>query len=130
MNEARQGEVWFVDLDPTRRRKQAGRRPALVVSVDQLGTGPSGPAIVVPLTMTARPNPLHVAIEPPEGGLRETSHAMPEMVRAVSRQRLVERWGVVRDATLEHVLERVRLLMRSPYRSPPQGLGGATDRCS
>jgi mRNA-degrading endonuclease toxin of MazEF toxin-antitoxin module len=39
---------------------------------------------------------------------------MPEMVRAVSRQRLVERWGAVRDATLEQVLQRVRLLVRSP----------------
>ena len=114
MIEARQGEVWFVDLDPTRGREQAGRRPALVVSVDQLGTGPSELAIVVPLTTTARPNPLYVAIEPPEGGLREASYAMPEMVRAVSRQRLAERWGMARDATLEQVLQRVRLLVRSP----------------
>jgi mRNA interferase MazF len=115
VTEARQGEVWFVDLDPTRGREQAGRRPALVVSVDQLGTGPSELAIVVPLTTTVRPNPLYVAVEPPEGGVRATSHAMPEMVRAVSRDRLVERWGMVRDATLEQVLQRVRLLVRSPH---------------
>jgi mRNA interferase MazF len=114
VNQARQGEVWFIDLDPTRGREQVGRRPALVVSVDQLGTGPSELAIVVPLTRTERPNPLYVAIEPPEGGVRDASYAMPEMVRAVSRERLVERWGVVRDATLEQVLKRVRLLVRSP----------------
>jgi mRNA interferase MazF len=114
VNEARQGEVWFIDLDPTRGREQAGRRPALIVSVDQLGTGPSELAIVVPLTRTERPNPLYVAIEPPEGGVRDASYAMPEMVRAVSRERLVERWGVVRDAILEQVLQRVRLLVRPP----------------
>jgi mRNA interferase MazF len=114
VNEARQGEVWFIDLDPTRGREQAGRRPALIVSVDQLGTGPSELAIVVPLTRTERPNPLYVAIEPPEGGVRDASYATPEMVRAVSRERLVERWGVVRAATLEQVLQRVRLLVRSP----------------
>jgi mRNA interferase MazF len=112
VNPARQGEVWFVDLDPTRGREQAGRRPAVVVSVDQLGTGPSELAIVVPLTRTERPNPLYVAIEPPEGGVRETSYAMPEMVRAVSRQRLVERWGMLRPATVEQVLQRVHLLLR------------------
>jgi mRNA interferase MazF len=112
VNPARQGEVWFVDLDPTRGREQAGRRPAVVVSVDQLGTGPSELAIVVPLTRTERPNPLYVAIEPPEGGVRDTSYAMPEMVRAVSRQRLVERWGTLRPATVEQVLQRVRLLLR------------------
>lgn len=112
MNPARQGEVWFVDLDPTRGREQAGRRPAVVVSVDQLGTGPSELAIVVPLTRTERPNPLYVPIEPPEGGVREPSYAMPEMVRAVSRQRLVERWGTLRPATVEQVLQRVHLLLR------------------
>jgi mRNA interferase MazF len=112
VNPARQGEVWFVDLDPTRGREQAGRRPAVVVSVDQLGTGPSELAIVVPLTRTERPNPLYVAIEPPEGGVREPSYAMPEMVRAVSRQRLVERWGTLRPATVEQVLQRVHLLLR------------------
>jgi mRNA interferase MazF len=112
VNPARQGEVWFVDLDPTRGREQAGRRPAVIVSVDQLGTGPSELAIVVPLTRTERPNPLYVPIEPPEGGVRDTSYAMPEMVRAVSRQRLVERWGTLRPATVEQVLQRVHLLLR------------------
>ena len=114
VTEARQGEVWFVDLDPTRGREQAGRRPALVVSVDQLGTGPSELAIVVPLTTTARPTLSTWPSIRPEGGVRATSHAMPEMVRAISRERLVERWGMVRDATLEQVLQRVRLLVRSP----------------
>ena len=41
--------------------------------------------------------------------MRTTCHAMPEMVRAVSRERLVERWGVVRDATLEQVLWRAAI---------------------
>jgi mRNA interferase MazF len=112
--ESRQGEVWFVDLDPARGREQAGRRPALVISVDQLGAGPSELAIVVPLTTTDRPNPLYVALDPPEGGVRERSHAMPEMVRSVWRGRLVERWGAVSTQTLETVLQRVRLLVRVP----------------
>jgi predicted lipoprotein with Yx(FWY)xxD motif len=35
----------------------------------------------VPLTRTKRPSPLYVALDPPEGGLRDRSYAMPEMVR-------------------------------------------------
>ena len=91
--DAGQGEVWFCDLDPVRGHEQAGRRPAVVVSVDQLGLGPSGLAIVVPLTRTERPSPLHVSLDPPEGGVRERSYATPEMVRSISRERLIERWG-------------------------------------
>jgi mRNA-degrading endonuclease toxin of MazEF toxin-antitoxin module len=39
---------------------------------------------------------------------------MPEMVRSISRRRLVERWGTVRPDTLEAVVSRIRLLTRPP----------------
>lgn len=113
MNEAAQGEVWFCELDPTRGREQAGRRPALVISVGQLGTGPSGLAIVVPLTTTAQTNPIRPKIPDGEGGLKERSWALPDMVRSIDRSRLVERSGRVRVDTLEQVAGRVRLLIRS-----------------
>ena len=109
---AGQGEVWYADLEPTRGREQAGRRPVLVISVNQLGEGPSELAIVVPLTTTERPSPVYVAIDPPEGGVREPSHAMPEMVRSLWRGRLIERWARVRPETLDTVVSRVRLLTR------------------
>jgi mRNA interferase MazF len=112
--EARQRDIWFVDLNPIIGREPAGRRPALVVSVDQVGTGPSDLCIVVPLTTTERPNPLYIEIVPPEGGVRERCWAMPEMVRSISRRRLVERWGAVRPQTLEAVVGRLRLLIRPP----------------
>ena len=114
MNVARQGEVWFVDLDPTRGREQAGRRPAVTISVDQLGGGPSELAIMVPLTSTDHGQRLHVPIDPPNGGVRQRSYAMPEMVRSVSRDRLVERWGMLDDVTLVEIARRVRLLVRDP----------------
>ena len=110
----RQGEVWFTSLDPVEGREQAGRRPVLIVSVDQLGTGPSQLAIVTPLTSRDHAQRLHVRIEPPEGGVRSTSWIMPEQVRTVARQRLVERWGQVRLTTLEQVIRRVHLLTRAP----------------
>lgn len=111
--EAGQGEVWFCDLDPIRGREQAGRRPAVVISVNQLGTGASDLAIVVPLTANNRPSPLYVPLEPPEGGLHDRSYAMPEMVRSISRQRLVERWGNISAANLSEIAHRVHLLTRA-----------------
>lgn len=113
MSEAAQGEVWLCELDPTRGREQAGRRPALVVSVDQLGTGPSRLAIVVPLTTTPQQNPIRPEIPAEEGGLKKRSWALPDMVRSVDRSRLVERWGRVRPGTLEQIASRVRLLIRT-----------------
>ena len=109
-----QGEVWLVDLDPVRGHEQAGRRPALVLSVDKFNQGPAGLAIVVPITGTDRQQPLHVAIEPPEGGMRKRSFAKPEDIRSVASARLVTRWGRVAPDTLRSVVERVRLLIWVP----------------
>lgn len=114
VEDARQGDVFDTNFDPITGHEQGGRRPALVISVDQLGTGPSGLAIVVPLTRTDRGLSLHVAIEPPEGGLKARSFALPEQVRSISRNRLTRRRGRVRDETLTQVLRRVHLLMRLP----------------
>ena len=111
---ARQGEVWFASLDPVLGREQARRRPVLIVSVDQLGTGPSQLTIAVPLSSRDHGQRIHVKVEPPEGGVRSTSHIMPEQVRTISRERLVERWGTVRPQTLEQVIYRVHLLTRAP----------------
>jgi len=35
-------------------------------------------------------------------------------VRSISRDRLVERWGAIDDATLVEIARRVRLLIRDP----------------
>lgn len=111
---AKQGEVWDVGLDPIVGHEQGGTRPALVVSVDQISSGPGELCIVTPFTKTDRGTPLHVRVEPPEGGLRDLSFAMPENIRAISRARLVRRRGTVRDQTLEEALKRIHLITRAP----------------
>lgn len=111
---ALQGDVWLASLDPIIGHEQAGKRPVLIVSVDQLGAGPSQLAISVPLTSRDHHQRIHVRIEPPEGGVRSASYAMPEQIRAISRERLDDRWGRVRPETLERIIYRVRLLTRAP----------------
>lgn len=108
---ARRGEVWVVDLDPTRGREQRGRRPALIVSTDAFNAGPARIAVVVPLTTTDRRVPLHVMIEPPTGGVRERSFAMCEMVRSISTDRLSRLCGMVGTETMAAVDDRLRVLL-------------------
>ena len=105
------GEVWFVALDPTQGREQAGTRPALVVSVDEFNHGPAELALVVPITNREKGIALHVPIEPPEGGWNVRSFAKPEDLRSVSTGRLVKRSGSVAPETLEKVRDRLRILM-------------------
>lgn len=108
---ASRGEVWLVDLNPTRGHEQAGTRPALVVSADEFNRGPAGLAIVVPMTTTERGIPLHVSVDPPEGGLDRRSFIKCEDVRSVSEQRLVRRFGVVSHETLSLVADRLRIVL-------------------
>lgn len=110
---AGQGEIWDCELDPVAGHEQAGRRPCLVVSIDAIGKGPSGLAIVVPISRSNY-NRLDVRIEPPEGGLVAVSYALPYQVRAISRTRLAKRRGRATNDTLTEVLARIRLLIRSP----------------
>ena len=106
------GEVWLVDLSPTRGHEQSGRRPALVVSADPFNRSRAGLVFVVPFTTRARGIPSHVEVRPPLGGLRDTSWARCEDLRSVAVERLSGGpLGSVPDGILEAVADRIRLLL-------------------
>jgi len=105
------GEIWFVDLNPTKGHEQAGRRPCLIISVDPLNHGPAELVIVVPITSTNRRIPTHVSVNPPEGGLSNKSFIKCEDIRSISKQRLFKRLGKVKLPTLIAVEDRVRILL-------------------
>jgi mRNA interferase MazF len=104
------GEIWAVELDPTRGYEQGGRRPALVVSVDTFNRGPAGLVVVIPLSSQPEGAPLHVEVHPPEGGLKLRSFIRAEDVRSVSKERFGRRWGSVSPETMAAVEERICVL--------------------
>ena len=105
------GEIWTVNLNPTRGHEQAGQRPALVVSADQLNASAADLVVVIPLTTKGRGIPLHVEIEPPDGGVQQTSFAMCENIRSVAKERLTDRWGSVSRNTMEKIEARLYMLL-------------------
>lgn len=111
MLEPSRGEVWLVDLNPTRGHEPAGVRPGLVVSVDPFNHGPAGLVVLLPLTSVAKGIPFHVEINPPEGGVKGKSFIKCEDVRSVAKERLSRRWGKVSASTLTAVEDRLRILL-------------------
>jgi mRNA interferase MazF len=105
------GEIWLADLNPVRGHEQAGRRPVLVVSVDPFNQSRADLVVVIPITSTLRGIPFHVPVQPPEGGLTNTSALLCEAVRSISKDRLISRWGSVLPATMATVEDRLRVLM-------------------
>ena len=105
------GEVWMAELDPVRGHEQGGRRPAVVISTDLFNRGPAGLIIALLITSTYRGIRSHLAIEPPEGGVRRRSYVKCEDVRSISTERLVERWGALSSSTMQLVGDRLRILL-------------------
>jgi mRNA interferase MazF len=108
------GEIWLADFERVRGHEQGRQRPALIVSNNQFNNGPAGLIVVVPFTTRERQRlPMRVRVDPPEGGLRETSWALCEAIRSISTDRLVEdhAWGAVSARTLASIEYRVRTLL-------------------
>ena len=79
--------------------------------VDAFDTGPADLVIVLPVTSTIRQIPLHVLVQPPEGGLKVESRILTDGVRSISKERLKERWGAVSPETMTASEQRVRTLL-------------------
>lgn len=108
------GEVWLVDLNPTRGHEQAGIRPALVISEDLFNQGPAGLVIVIPTSSRYTGIPLHVEITPPEGGLGRPSYVKCEDIRSISKERLIRPLGKVGAEVIRQVEERLKILLGLP----------------
>jgi mRNA interferase MazF len=106
------GEIWTADLDPTEGHEQAGERPVLILSTNMFNHGLADLVIIVPLTRTGRRIPMHVVIDPPEGGVTERSYILCDNIRTISKGRLGNRpWGTITSETMARVEDHVRILL-------------------
>ncbi len=111
MTTVSRGEVWLVDLNPTRGHEQSGKRPCLVISVNMFNQGASELIVVLPITSKEKGIPFHVEINPPEGGLTLRSFIKCEDVRSISIERFERCLGVASLESLGAVEDRLRILM-------------------
>lgn len=81
-------QVWWADLDPTKDREQAGRRPVVIVSSAlHLGLVRGDLAMVAPITSRERPqfrHRVHVSAGPVPGWV------ITEQIRTISARRLLD----------------------------------------
>jgi mRNA interferase MazF len=82
------GEIWLADLHPTWGHEQAGARPVLVISTNTFNYGPADLVFVLPVTRTDRRIPLHVPIDPPEGGVTTRSYIVCDALCSMATERL------------------------------------------
>jgi mRNA interferase MazF len=105
------GEIWIVDLNPTRGHETSGQRRALVISVNDLNHGPAGLAMVLPISTVDKKIATHVKVPIGEAGQTADGFVKCEEVRSVSIERFTTRMGAVKAATLAAVMGNVSVLL-------------------
>lgn len=102
------GDIIWTDFDPTRGREQAGRRPALVISLRAFWEI-SGFAIVCPITGTVRPFGTSVVLPP---GLAVSGEILTSHVRSIDTlARPIAIAGTVPDTVLADVRAKLAALV-------------------
>ena len=98
------GEVYWADLESTRGREQAGRRPVLVLSHEVFN---SHSGTVIALAITSQPQqagfPLTYAL--PEKLLPKPSWAKISQIRTLSTERLTHRLARLDETEVNRILE-------------------------
>jgi len=105
-------DLWLVDFGDPFPSEPAATRPALVLGPPPT-FGPRFPIVVLcPLTTVHRGLSVHVEVEPtPSNGLDATSYVQCELLRSVSRRRLVRRLGSVDAVLAGQVREIIETLL-------------------
>jgi len=89
------GEIYFVNLNPTRGREQAGRRPVLVVSVDAVNRQPLVVTVVVGTDARNVPRdyPTNVRFTAKETGLPMDTLFLCFQIRSLDQKRFLDARG-------------------------------------
>ncbi len=112
MTEEYQWGIYWADLDPTKGSEQAGTRPVLVISVEEVNQ--PLPIVTVLSLTSVKPGrkiyPVEVLLSSTVTGLPQDSIAMAHQIRAIAKERLKERCGAIDS---EEIKEQVRKAVRT-----------------
>lgn len=107
----RQGDVWWVGLDPVVGSEIAKTRPALIVSIDEINRAPARLCILAPITTTPRASAVRIEL-PREGGATRVGYVEPYQIRTVSQDRLSKRIDTAAEKVRREVAHRIELFTR------------------
>jgi mRNA interferase MazF len=106
MTNPKRGEIWLVDLNPTRGQEIQKTRPVVIISSDFLSPIPL--RIIIPITSWQekfRDRPFMVKIDASlDNGLDRDSAGNVLQVRSLSTKRFIRRLGQVSDEILQELL--------------------------
>jgi len=105
-------DLWLIDFAEPYPGEPAAHRPALVVGPPEMFGAGFPFVIVTPLTTTRRGLSLHVEVDAlATTGLDHASYIQCELIRSVSRKRLIHRLGAIDPETSRSVSAVLKTLL-------------------
>ncbi|CAN5781949.1 type II toxin-antitoxin system PemK/MazF family toxin [soil metagenome] len=107
----KRGEIYFVDLNPTKGREQSGRRPVLILPVDAINKLPLVITVVVGTKggNIVKDFPTNVRVSAEESGLPMETVFLCFQIRSIDPNRFPEKAaGKISNENLEKVENAVR----------------------
>ncbi len=106
----KRGDLFYVDLNPTKGSEQKGRRPVLILQND-IGNEVSPTTIVAPLTTKSftKEYPTNVDLPKGAGGLKENSTVLLSQIRTIDKSRLENKIGRLPENLMRKVDEAMRV---------------------
>ena len=106
----KRGEIYYVDLTPTRGSEQSGRRPVLVIQ-NNIGNEKAPTVIVAPLTTKkfSKLYPTNVHVNKGAANLKEDSVVLLSQIRTIDKTRLERKVGSLSGDLMTHVDEAIKV---------------------
>ena len=106
----KRGDLFWVDLNPTRGSAQAGRRPVVVIQND-IGNEFAPTVIVAPMTTRnfSKEYPTNVPIPRAVSGLKEDSTVLLSQIRTLDKKRVEKKIGHLPGSYLERVDRAIKI---------------------
>ena len=105
------GQVYWVELDPTRGAELAKTRPCVVLSASEINQHRKT-VVVIPLTTSSAPATPPLLIAVPSAGAN--SKARIEHIRAVDKSRLQRQIGMLGAHDMKAIEDGLRRVLRLP----------------
>ena len=105
------GEIYFINLNPVQGREQAGTRPVLVISIDDINKLPLVVTVIVGTKgeNISRDYPTNVRVSPEESGLTMETVFLCFQIRSVDPKRFSSSSaGKVTRNTMQKIEQSIR----------------------
>ncbi len=112
MPNMQKGEIWLVNLNPTKGSEQAGTRPVVIVSGNLLNN--FAPVVwICPITSKIKNYKGNLVLKPTKkNGLTEKSEVLNLHLRSVAKERLIKKLGVISATELTHTRRGLSEIMQ------------------